>query len=88
MLLRRLLKAQAGLGAGLEEQNIDPEEFAHSIDETCRQGLGLSFETLAGMNPTELEDLCRNGGRNVGQPNGVGGVSFAMRRAAGAAAGI
>jgi hypothetical protein len=62
VLLRRLLRAQAGLGATLKEQNVDPEEFAHSIDETCRQGLGLSFETLAGMSPGELEDLCRAGG--------------------------
>ena len=39
-----------------------PEEFAHSIEEACRQGLGLSFAVLARMNPSELEDFCRSGG--------------------------
>lgn len=62
VLLRRLFQTQKGLDATLDEQNVAPEEFAHSIDETCRQGLGLSFETLAGMSPGELEDLCRAGG--------------------------
>jgi hypothetical protein len=62
VILRRLFQAPKGLDAALEEQNIAPEEFAHSIDETCRQGLGLSFETLAGMNPSELEGFCRSGG--------------------------
>jgi hypothetical protein len=61
-MLRRLFRAQERLGAALEEVNLAPEEFAHSIDETCRQGLGLSFETLAGMNPTQLESFCRSGG--------------------------
>ena len=61
-MLRRLFRAQKRLGAALEEENLAPEEFAYSIDETCRQGLGLSFETLAGMNPTQLESLCRSGG--------------------------
>jgi hypothetical protein len=62
VMLRRLFRAQKRLGAALEEENLAPEEFAHSIDETCRQGLGLSFETLAGMNPTQLESFCRSGG--------------------------
>lgn len=61
-MLRRLFRAQERLGAALEEENLAPEEFAHSIDETCRQGLGLSFEMLAGMNPTQLESFCRSGG--------------------------
>lgn len=61
-MLRRLFRAQKRLDAALEEENLAPEEFAHSIDETCRQGLGLSFETLAGMNPTQLESFCRSGG--------------------------
>jgi hypothetical protein len=63
VMLRRLFRAQKGLDAALEEQLIAPKEFAHSIEETCRQGLGLSFGTLAGMSPSELEDLCRSGGR-------------------------
>jgi hypothetical protein len=62
VMLRRLFRARKGLDAALEEENLAPEEFAHSIDETCRQGLGLSFETLAGMNPTQLESFCRSGG--------------------------
>jgi hypothetical protein len=62
VMLRRLFRSQKSLEAALEEQNIAPEEFAHSIDETCRQGLGLSFETLAGMNPSELEGFCRSSG--------------------------
>ena len=63
-MMRRLFRAQAGLGAGLKEENLAPEELAYSIDETCRQGLGLSFETLAGLNPTQLESLCRSSGGN------------------------
>jgi len=62
VLMRRLFRAQKGLDAALEEQNIAPEEFASSIEETCRQGLGLSFATLGEMNPNELEDFCRSGG--------------------------
>jgi hypothetical protein len=62
VMLRRLFRAQKRLGDALEEENLAPEEFAHSIDETSRQGLGLSFETLAGMNPTQLESFCRSGG--------------------------
>ncbi len=61
-MLRRLFRTQKGLDAALEEEMIAPEEFAHSIEETCRHGLGLSFAILAEMNPTELEDLCRSGG--------------------------
>jgi hypothetical protein len=70
VLMRRFFRAREGFEATLEEQNVDPEEFAHSIDETCRHGLGLSFETLAGMNPGELEDLC-----------GAGGATWASRMA-------
>lgn len=62
VLLRRLFRAQEGLGAALEEQNLAPEEFAYSIEESCRQGLGLNFATLAQMNPNELEGFCRSGG--------------------------
>jgi hypothetical protein len=61
-LFRRLFNTQEGLDAALEEEKVAPEEFAHSIEETCRQGLGLSFAVLAGMNPSELEDFCRSGG--------------------------
>jgi hypothetical protein len=61
-MLRRSLRTQKSLEATLEEQNVAPEEFAHSIDETCRQGLGLGFETLAGMSPSELEGFCRSSG--------------------------
>jgi len=60
-LFRRLFRTENGLAA-LEEEKIAPEEFAHSIEETCRQGLGLSFAVLTGMNPGELEDFCRSGG--------------------------
>lgn len=62
MLLRNLFRAEKGLDAALEEQKVAPEEFAQSIEETCRQGLGLSFAVIAGMSPSELEDFCRSGG--------------------------
>ena len=62
MLFRRLFRTQQSLDAALAEENIAPQEFAHSIAETCRQGLGLNFETLAGMSPGELVDFCRSGG--------------------------
>ena len=51
-----------GLDVALEKEKVTPEELAHSIEETCRQGLGLSFATLAGMNPSELQDVFRSGG--------------------------
>jgi hypothetical protein len=59
---RKAFGTEKSLEASLEEEKIAPEEFAHSIEETCRQGLGLSFAVLAGMNPGELEDFCRSGG--------------------------
>ncbi len=45
-----------------EEDKLAPEALAHSLEETCRQGLGLSFAVLAGMKPAELEDFCRSSG--------------------------
>ena len=62
MLFRRLFRTRKSLSAALEEENLAPEEFAQSIEETCRQGLGLSFEILAGMSPGDLADFCRSGG--------------------------
>ena len=59
---RRLLNTETSLDAALEEQKVDPEELAHSIEETSRQGLGLSFAVLAAMSPGELEEFCRSGG--------------------------
>lgn len=59
---RKAFTTEKSLEASLEEEKIAPEEFAHSIEEACRQGLGLSFAVLAGMNPSELEDFCRSGG--------------------------
>jgi hypothetical protein len=61
-LFRRLFRTQKNLEGALEEENLAPEEFGDSIEETCRQGLGLSFGTLAGMSPGELADFCRLGG--------------------------
>jgi hypothetical protein len=62
VLFRRLFRTQKSLDAALEEENVAPQELAHSIEETCRQGLGLSFGTLAGMSPGDLADFCRSGG--------------------------
>jgi hypothetical protein len=62
VLFRRLFRTEKSLSAALEEENLAPEEFAHAIEETCRQGLGLSFATLAGMTPGELADFSRSGG--------------------------
>lgn len=59
---RRIFGTEKSLEATLEAEKIAPEEFAHSIEETCRQGLGLSFAVLAAMKPGELEDFCRSGG--------------------------
>ena len=59
---RKAFGTEKSLEATLEEEKIAPEELAHSIEETCRQGLGLSFAVLAGMKPGELEDFCRSSG--------------------------
>lgn len=59
---RRLIESEKDLDAAFEEDKVAPEELAHSIEETCRQGLGLSFAVLAGMNPSELENFCRSSG--------------------------
>ena len=59
---RRLIETEKDLEAALEQEEIIPEELGRSIEETSRQGLGLSFAVLASMNPGELVEFCRSSG--------------------------